>query len=658
MMPNHLLPSVHPSTRWSFFASRSPEASLEEARAGMRARLVSMCGIAGILTLDGGERVRESTLLRLRDEQIHRGPDDAGLWIAEGGRVGLGHRRLSIIDLSSSGHQPMHSEDQAVHVVFNGEIYNFEALRAELEEAGYVFRSSSDTEVLLHGYREWGLDLLGRLRGMFAFALHDSERQRTLLARDPLGIKPLYYASVDGQFFFASEVQAIRTVADCGGVDPEAVASYLHWGCVGAPRTLYRSIRALPAGFAMWVREGRVSEPRAYFDMAEFFQAQEKMDVEEAQVRIRRALLDSVRSHMISDVEVGSFLSGGVDSASLVGLMSEVHDAAISTVNLSFELAELDEGPLAESAAAFYGSHHHRVDIRIDESRDQLGEAVHSLDQPSADGINTYFASQAAVQAGLKVAVSGVGGDELFGGYANFRKIPELRRIYRRLARIPGFGSLRPIVVRGLAELPRHPRLSVAARALASGDSASGAYYAKRSLFTGAEVRKLITPEYRDSVEAADPARDLDRQLAPERLPEDEQTAFLEFQQYMQKQLLRDTDVMSMRHSLEVRTPLVDHHLARELFKVPPELRMSGPAKLRLRESVRPELPESFWNRRKRGFSLPFEYWLKNGSISLELPEHPILDRAEVVRVARDFQNSRLNYARLWGLMTLTPFLE
>ena len=226
-----------------------------------------MCGIAGILALKEGTPVQLESLLRLRDAQTHRGPDDAGDWIDSARRTGLAHRRLSIIDLTPSGHQPMHTRDGQLHVVFNGEIYNFKTLKKELEEAGHVFESSSDTEVLLHGYREWKLDLLPRLRGMFAFALHDSKEKVTVLARDPLGIKPLYYGQADHHFFFASEIQAIRSVADVGGTDPEAVAAYLHWGYIPPPRTIYRRIRSLPSGHYMLIQDGSPSTARRYYSL-------------------------------------------------------------------------------------------------------------------------------------------------------------------------------------------------------------------------------------------------------------------------------------------------------------------------------------------------------------------------------------------------------
>ncbi|MFP6641484.1 MAG: asparagine synthase (glutamine-hydrolyzing), partial [Myxococcota bacterium] len=524
-----------------------------------------MCGIAGILALQNGAPVQHDALIRLRDAQTHRGPDDAGHWFDAKARVGLGHRRLSIIDLTASGHQPMHTVDDRLHIVFNGEIYNFPELKTELERAGHVFESTSDTEVLLHGYREWKLDLLPRLRGMFAFALHDSEEQLTLLARDPLGIKPLYYGEIDSSLFFASEVQAIRAVADVGGPDPESVAAYLHWGYVAAPRTIYRRVRALPAGHLMLIRQGSVSSPRPYYSLRDSLNQTEDMDATEAQEHIRNALLDSVRCHMLADVEVGAFLSGGVDSTSLVGLMSEVHDGPVSTVNLSFDVPTYDEGDLAAQAAELYGSRHHRINVRSEDVRSRVIESIQALDQPSIDGPNVYLVSKAAVEAGLKVAVTGVGGDELFGGYSTFGDVPRVFRLNQRLDAVPAAGGIIRSAASLLNLLPRNHRMSTAYRAVAYGGGMSAAYSATRSLFTPHEVRNLLGPDYKSLVEATDPKREVDHTLDPSTIPSDQQVAFLELQRYLQGQLLRDADAMSMQHSLEVRTPLVDHVLLQEL---------------------------------------------------------------------------------------------
>jgi len=616
-----------------------------------------MCGIAGIMAYRREAGTDEREILALRDAQAHRGPDDAGLWIAPDRSVGLGHRRLAIIDLSPAGHQPMASEDGALQLVYNGEIYNFRELRGELERRGFAFRSSSDSEVILHGYRAFGPGVLDRLRGMFAFALYDARERELFLARDPLGIKPLYTADDGARLLFASEVQALRRVTDDGGPDPEGLAGYLSWGSIAPPRTLYRKIRALPAGSWQRVREGGAGAPRAWFSLASCFGKSRPMEAPEAAAALREALVDSARSHRVADVPVGAFLSGGVDSSALVGLLSEAAPGPLRTVTLSFDQPELDEGPLARQAAALYGSDHREIPIRVEEIRERLPDAIRALDQPSVDGVNTYFVSEAAVRAGLKVAVSGVGGDELFGGYASFERVPRIRETQRVLAGLPLGTTLLPLAARILGAFPPTRRGSKLARALEFGGDETGAYFAERGILTPQEVRQLLAPELAEAVEAADPVLDLESRLRAEELPEEERVCALELAQYLQCQLLRDTDAVSMRHSLEVRTPLVDRALLEAVARVPAALRRVGPAKRWLREAPRPPLPGPLWNRPKQGFTLPFDHWLRTGGIPLELPEHPWLRASEVQRIGEDFRRGRLHFSRPWLLLVLRHFL-
>ncbi|MCP4035571.1 MAG: asparagine synthase (glutamine-hydrolyzing), partial [bacterium] len=550
-----------------------------------------MCGIDGIIVHGEGPPVSPESLRAMGDAQRHRGPDDEGQWISPDGRTGLGHHRLSIVDLSPSGHQPMSTRDGRLYVVYNGEIYNYKALRKELEAAGYVFESTSDTETLLHGYREWGAGLLDRLRGMFAFALYDSETRETFLARDSLGIKPLYYADDGERVVFASEVQAIRRVIDDHEIDPEGVASFLCWGSIAPPRTLHRAIRALPPASWLTVGPGRVVGPEIYYRLEDEFGSPDKMDEEEAAEALRVALVDSVRHHMIADVPVGSFLSGGVDSSSLVGLMAEIHDAPIRTITLSMDAAELDEAALAQQAADLYSTDHHVIATSVETSRERLPDAIRALDQPSIDGINTFLVSEATVKTGLKVAVSGVGGDELFGGYGTFQSIPQIEGLHRRMGSLPGGAQALRIAANLAGRVQRSTLQARSVRVLGYGVDTAGAYFANRGLFAPEEVRRLLAPQYADAVRACDPREELNDRVRPGDLPEEERISALELRQYMQCQLLRDTDATAMRHSLEVRVPLVDRELLRAAVRVPAALRHKGPAKFHLRNSPRPSIP-------------------------------------------------------------------
>ena len=608
-----------------------------------------MCGIAGVIGVRGGGRTNEAELTALRDAQTHRGPDDAGLWLSGDSTVGLGHRRLSIIDLSATGHQPMSSADGRLHIVFNGEIYNFPALRKELEGLGHAFRSTSDTEVVLLGYREWGRGVLDRLRGMFAFALHDAEQCETLLARDPLGIKPLYWTDDGRRVLFASEVQALRRVADDGGLDPEGLALCLLWGSIPPPRTLHRGIRALAPGCWARIRQGGIEEPTPFWRLEDAFGRDEPHSEAEAALAAREALEDTARAHLVADVPVGAFLSGGVDSSALVGLLS-AEQARLRTVTLSFDVADLDEGPLAREAAELYGTDHREIPIRVDEIRERMPDAIRALDQPSVNGVNTYFVSDAAVRAGLKVAVSGVGGDEVFGGYTSFERVPRIQRIRRAL---PVGGALAASAV---DLLPGGRVTSRVSNGLRFGADLTGAYVAERSLFTPAEVRRLLAPELADAV--IDPAAELRERVGASALPEAERVSALELRQYMLAQLLRDTDAVSMRHSLEVRTPLVDRELLERACRIPPRLRHAGPAKRRLREAPRPPVPDALWNRRKQGFTLPFDHWLATGGIELRLPEHDCLRPDAMQSLVTRFRAGRVHFSRVWILHVLAHYLS
>ena len=617
-----------------------------------------MCGIDGIIVHGEGAPVSLESLQVMGDAQRHRGPDDAGIWIAPDGRTGLGHRRLSIVDLSASGHQPMKTRDGRFQIVFNGEIYNSRELRKQLETAGYVFESTSDTETLLHGYREWGTGLLDRVRGMFAFALYDDETRETFLARDALGIKPLYYADDGARLVFASEVQAIRRVIDDQGVDPEGVASFLSWGSIAPPRTLYRAIRALPPACFLTVKPGQVTAPVVYYRLEDEFGSPDKMDEQEATEALRVALVDSVRHHMIADVPVGSFLSGGVDSSSLVGLMAEIHDAPLRTITLSMDAAELDEASLAQQAADLYGTDHYVIPATLEAARDRIPDALRSLDQPSIDGINTFLVSEATVAAGLKVAVSGVGGDELFGGYGTFQSIPAIEGLHRRMGSLPGGRQALRIAANLIHRVPRSTLQARSVRVLGYGADTAGAYFANRGLFAPREVRRLLSPDFADAINACDPRDELNERVRPGELPEEERISALELRQYMQCQLLRDTDATSMRHSLEVRVPLVDRELLRAAARVPAALRHKGPAKYQLRNSARPPIPDALWARKKQGFTLPFERWLRSGALDSRLPDHPLLDREGLAAVRRDFDQRRINWTRLWALIVLREYLD
>jgi asparagine synthase (glutamine-hydrolysing) len=573
-----------------------------------------MCGIAGLFryrNVVSDEDVR--TLLEVRAAMRSRGPDGEGLWRSEDGATALAHLRLAIIDLSPSGAQPMRSDDGRFTLTFNGEIYNYVELRERLAALGHTFRTKSDSEVLLHLYRERGADMVHELRGMYAFAVYDSFERRLFLARDPFGIKPLYFAESADGFWFASQVKALLKVAAVDRAeDPAGHVGFFLWGHLPEPYTLYRGIRSLPAGSTLLIEATGRKQSRRYFSVGDELRAAaaraSSASTRSVQDRLREALLESVRYHLVSDVPVGLFLSSGLDSTTLAALASEVAGTRLRTVTLGFaEYKDTanNEVPLAEMMARQLGSDHETRWISKEEflaDRDHLLEA---MDQPTIDGVNSYFVCKAAKQAGLKVAISGLGGDEIFGGYPSFRQIPLATRLLAGFRYAPGVGKvLRELsapIVRRLAS-PKYASL------FEYGGTYAGAYLLRRGLHMPWELEDMLgTRMLSDGLEELRTLQRLDETVRGVEGSHAKITA-LETTWYMRNQLLRDTDWASMAHSLEVRVPLVDV----EFFRAAAQLLLSPvpPNKRTMASTPRAPLPRAIMHRSKSGFSVPITTWV------------------------------------------------
>jgi asparagine synthase (glutamine-hydrolysing) len=584
-----------------------------------------MCGIGGIYAFHPAARPPDrGELLRIRESMARRGPDGAGEWWSENRRCGLAHRRLSIIDLSDRALQPMSSPDGAVSIVFNGEIYNYAELRAELEAQGVEHRTTSDTETLLHLYRRDGAAMVSRLRGMFAFALWDDQRHGLLLARDPYGIKPLYTATDGWTFRFASQVKAL--IAG-GGVsrdaEPAGLVGFHLFGHVPEPFTIFRDVHALPAGHVQWIDPAGPGEPVPYADLGQVLAhaGPAPVDTEEQRQVAKAALLDSVRAHLVADVEVGAFLSAGVDSGALLGLMTDAGQAGVLAITLGFDQfhgSPYDEAPLAAQLASAYGARHVVRRISKAEFDDDLPAILDAMDQPSIDGVNTWFVSKAAREAGLKVAVSGVGGDELLAGYPSFRDLPRWRRV-GRIGALPGAGALARAMLSTFAPFVVRARPKVLGLLDYAG-SWEGAYLLRRGLFLPRELERIIEPEL---------AREGLRRLAPLKLVKSSlhidpgsdvsRVCVLESANYLRNQLLRDADWAGMAHGLEIRTPLVDIALLRAMAPVVRCLK-PGEGKALLATAPSRPLPSAVLHRAKTGFAVPTAQWM----------ERPDLDRGAV----------------------------
>jgi len=612
-----------------------------------------MCGIAGVFS----SALREPEVHRMTEALAHRGPDDAGLSPLRAGVEGtagaFGHRRLSILDLSSAGHQPMRTPDGRFTLAYNGEIYNFRELRQALERTGGRFSSQSDTEVLLLGWAAEGLAFLERVRGMFAFSVWDRAAGAGWLVRDPFGIKPLYVAEVGGEVIFASEVRAILASGRIGRrLCTDAVADYLSTGSVADPLTLIEGVRAVGAGTALPVSmvDGafRTGTPVRFGAPPHFGEGALDGDAASAARLVRDALGQSVSEHLVSDVPLAFFLSGGIDSSVVVALAAEATATTLETFTVTFAEAGFNEAAPAAALARRFGTRHHEVPLSGSDLLSALPDAFAAMDQPSMDGLNTFVVSRAVRARGIKVVLSGLGGDEFFAGYPSFQ---------RAAAVAPLWGL--PAPVRGLVSRAAGawPGVRGAKAALLFGEEtpARGAYRASRTLFADAQVRAMIGTNPVDSLPGP-----------PAGLSLLQQVTWYEASGYMRNTLLRDSDVFSMAHGLELRVPLVSTQVAAAAARVDDALKLTrGRSKPLLLSAVHDLLPRATWDRPKQGFTLPFAVFMREALrplVQAGLSDRHLgrvgIDAPEARRVWADFQGGRVGWSRPWALYTLLRWAE
>jgi asparagine synthase (glutamine-hydrolysing) len=580
-----------------------------------------MCGIAGILAYRNvAPAVDRAELTRMNDRMAARGPDGSGIWVAADRRVGFAHRRLAIIDLSERGAQPMASAGGAHTITFNGEIYNYRSLRAELEAKGYTFRTESDTEVLLQLYADRGPAMVEQLRGMFAFALWDAPRRRLLLARDPLGIKPLYYADDGWTLRFASQAKALLA----GGAvsrepDPAGIVGFHLLGSVPEPFTVWREIRSLPAGCTLLVEKAGPGAPVPYFSIAESLArraAHSTSDLAHARAQVADAVRDSVRHHLVADVPVAVFLSAGLDSGALLGTMADLGRHDVTAVTLAFKefRGDLqDEAPLAAEVAARYGARHVVRTVDRREFEQDLPAILDAMDLPTIDGINTWFVAKAAREAGVKVALSGLGADECFGGYPSFVDIPRSVRFFRPFDFVPGLGRLTRHALASVvaSDLGLHPKAAGLAQ---YGGSWEGAYLLRRSVYMPWELPNLLDRDVLEiGLRRLAPLQRVARELHGGRwLDGFDRVSVLETALYMRNQLLRDADWAGMAHSIEIRVPYVDNFF---LAALPPGVLLAAVnAKESVADIPRVPLPAASRNRSKTGFVTPIGGWIRESA--------------------------------------------
>jgi len=617
-----------------------------------------MCGICGLVA---GERDRgpdREVVARMSGRLVHRGPDDDGLFCE--GPVALAARRLSIIDLAH-GHQPIANEDGSCVVIQNGEIYNYRELKRELEGRGHRFATDCDTEVLVHGYEEWGEAFVERLRGMFAIALWDKRRRRLLLARDRFGIKPLYYGEAGGGLGFASELKAmLEQPSFSREIDPRAVAAYLAFNSIPAPLTIFKAARKLPPGHLLTWEGGEVALRRYARPGPPPEGEVRRGSAAELAAELREVLDDSVRAHLVADVPVGVLLSGGVDSGGLAALASRHLDEPLRTFSIGFEEEGFNELSRARLVAERYGTDHHELVLRPD-AVELLPRLVEAFDEPFGDSsaLPTYLVSELAVGE-VKVALSGEGGDELFGGYYTYvadllaRRVGRLAALARPLAEaLPSrtdrvgfdYKAKRFARAAALPPLERHHGwkeiFSAEARAELAGPGASAW-----------DPLDLYRERYAETATAEPLARMQDVDLGI----------------YMADDLLVKTDRLSMAHSLELRVPFLDAAVAHFAFSLPTELKVRGFAKKRLlRKALEPLLPREILHGRKQGFSIPIAAWLRGPLEPFArevlapsaVARQGLLDPAAVTPILDRHVSGQEDLSRqIWGLMALTLWFD
>lgn len=631
-----------------------------------------MCGINGILAFEKGSGNMDN-VVRMNKSMAHRGPDGEGVWGDD--LIALGHRRLAIIDLSSAGKQPMLSADQNLVLVFNGEIYNYLELRLEL--SGYPFHSNTDSEVILAAYQRWGKECLTRLRGMFAFALWDRHRQELLLARDRLGKKPLYYFTDNRTLLFASELRSLLV----SGIVPRkldgaSLADYLRYQTVHAPDTMVEGVKMLMPGQYLMVHAGKASAKGLTIDQKTYWNISNHHSTlspvgksgKEIQTDVRNLLYRAVERRLISDVPFGAFLSGGIDSSVVVGMMSQVMTQPVNTFSVTFEEKHFSEASFSKQISEKFHTNHHPIHLRASDLLSYLPEALNSMDHPSGDGLNTWVISKVTKEAGISMALSGIGGDELFAGYDLFKRLYYLQK-FRVLGHLPaGMRKLSfPFLDMGN---PSMAKFKAKELMNLKNWSFQNTYPIIRQTLPDDIVSCLIRMKTLPENKVTLLVQQL---LEEERAVQDkpEKDLFLsmvtkaELSSYLQNVLLRDTDQMSMCHALEVRAPFLDYELVEYVLQVSDAVKFPHTPKQLLTESVGDLIPESVVNRKKMGFVFPWEVWMRNElkafceTCLFSFKGHSLVNYETVDGLWKRFlqRDPLIGWSRIWPMVVLGQWM-
>lgn len=628
-----------------------------------------MCGIFGIVSNKSSEEI--NCALRAATNALkHRGPDDEGIEIihrADDGLIaGFAHRRLSILDLSPAGHQPMRDQSTGNWITYNGEVFNFREVRQRLTARGLRFNSDSDTEVVLKGFGKFGIEAIADWRGMFAFGFWNAQSRQLTLVRDRLGIKPLYYYHDGKTFLFASEIRALLA----SGLVPRklsaaALDGFLAFGSIQQPLTIIENVYSVLPGHTLTFKNGKISsEP--YWQLSAQASSLTTCDESAISEEVGALLREAVRLRMVSDVPVGIFLSGGIDSSAVVAMLHHANADRLKTFSVSFIEQEFSEREFAQRVARKYETDHTEVLLTANDLLERLPSALNAMDQPSVDGVNSYVVSDAASRSGLKVAISGLGGDEVFAGYSFFKTIARDER-WRGLIQSTPFG-LRRAAAAVIQSATYGNRVHKLGSLLDSRELGEHAVMLHRQLFTGGQRLKLSKTDYSDSAR-----RDLamiadwtaQRMANCSAADPVNQASALELGGYLSNTLLRDTDAMSMAHGLEVRVPLIDHLVVERLLAISGQQKLrEGEPKWLLVEAAG-DLPREIVSRSKRGFELPFKHWLLGDlrkQVEVVLCDEKSgglgnwLNPPAVRKVWEDFTAGRASWSRVWSLYVLSEW--
>jgi len=608
----------------------------------------SMCGIAGVYKFNLNKRMNPEIITKIRDALAHRGPDDSGVYISSDKRFYLTNTRLSIIDLTYLAHQPMSNRQGTVWISYNGEIYNYLILQSELRARGYTFRSNSDTEIIIYGYEEWGIDgLLKRLRGMFAFAIYDSTAQnpKLILARDRFGIKPLYYYQDNELLIFASEVRAIVESGIIGiEHNKEADIAFLIFGNIPAHMTNVKNIFSIPCASYMLI-ENQEKRLVKYYELYNAFAKTKIKRHQDIYNNLLSILTDTVNRHLISDAPLGVFLSGGIDSSCLVALASKMKDTPLTTLSVIFDEEEYNELPYQRLVAKEYGTDHREIKVTENDFYNEIDNIFDAMDQPTVDGINTYFVSKAAQQVGLKAVLSGLGGDEIFCGYESFAKIKLLKTI-QRLPRLLRF----PLALTGIMD-ERWRKLS-----FLQDNEELRLYLSLRGLFSPTDVARILDISEKEVEDILNNFQLSIFNFQLSTISPVDWLSYMEISFYLQNQLLKDTDFMSMHHSVETRVPFLDHILVDYVTSITPSLKIEkNISKPLLARSLQGILPDEIIFRKKKGFVFPFDLWIKKRGRELfkAVGSAGSVNKKYAEGLWQKFEQGSLHWSRLWALIVM-----